>query len=761
MKRIAKWFGSSALMAASLFMMISVLSCGGKNDTKKFKVAFAADPADAGTVTAKTVTKDAKDSKAIKSGDMVAEGTEIMFVATAKDGYEFEKWDGIASDKVKVAKELDVKAKFKKKEVKPEVKKHKVTFTANEKGTFAATVKGGAAVTSGAEVEEGKEVEVTFTLKDAVKTEFKGFAATGATITADAKMPNKGTFTMGKADVVVTANVEDKEEAKVLTISSMKVAGVAVTFKDGKGSVTVPSDKAKVTKELVTEVKAKTQHKTPKDVTVEAKDITLTKDEDLKPGKAVKVEVVIAAKAGEYLETKVEVEVTRDVSVPVLKSLKILGKDVKIKDGKLESEDAVKVDFKKLTDKKLTKADVEAKFTWDGKTTATKIADVTIDGEVAVGEDSEITLKVAEKAKEYKAWELKVKVHMELDKYTLTSLKIAGKVVTVTNGEIAENTVITLPSTITKLVSKAAATPKAEEGVVEAMFTTGADSTAKAKEVKIDPATGAVVAAGTDFEFSLAADEENKVAEWKLNKKIKVKNSELLATFLIDKGTLDADTDIGAAKLEVKNGDAWDDVTKAGTNKANEKYFAPETEVTVRITVGDDKKATSGFDKFECKKADGTTAFTTAIAFTEATSGNTDLMKVFTFKMPAESCKVKAVMKKLVAPDAGTITINGKTPFALADGATENVCDLEKIDANNFAKITQVVIKQGAATLATFAAADIEAKPASGDGDAAKLVQIDFDACTNLATAQNLVIKIKAKPGCWLEKTFTIKVKQA
>ena len=128
--------------------------------------------------------------------------------------------------------------------------------------------------------------------------------------------------------------------------------------------------------------------------------------------------------------------------------------------------------------------------------------------------------------------------------------------------------------------------------------------------------------------------------------------------------------------------------------------------------------------------------------------------------MPAESCKVKAVMKKLVAPDAGTITINGKAPFALA-AATENICGLDKIDNNNFDKITQVVIKQGAATLATFAATDIEAKPANGDGDAAKLVQIDFGACTDLTAAKDLKIKIKAKPGCWLEKTFTIKVKKA
>lgn len=756
MKRIAKWFGSSALMAASLFMMISVLSCGGKNDTKKFKVTFAADPADAGTVTAKTVTKDAKDSKAIKSGDMVAEGTEIMFVATAKDGYEFEKWDGIASDKVKVAKELDVKAKFKKKEVKPEVKKHKVTFTANEKGTFAATVKGGAAVTSGAEVEEGKEVEVTFTLKDAVKTEFKGFTATGATITADAKMPNKGTFTMGKADVVVTANVEDKEEAKVLTISSMKVAGVAVTFKDGKGSVTVPSDKAKVTKELVTEVKAKTQHKTPKDVTVEAKDITLTKDEDLKPGKAVKIEVVIAAKAGEYLETKVEVEVTRDVSVPVLKSLKILGKDVKIKDGKLEKEDeAVKVDFKKLTDKKLTKADVEAKFTWDGKTTATKIADVTIDGEVAVGEDSEITLKVAEKAKEYKAWELKVKVHMELDKYTLTSLKIAGKVVTVTNGEIAENTVITLPSTITKLVNKASNPAKQEEGVVEAMFTTGGAPTAVAKEVKIDPATGAVVAAGTDFEFSLAADEENKVAEWKLNKKIKVKNSEKKVTFVVDKGNLSgtAPEVVGDTQILVEcdkadgTGKEFVDVTAA---TANTKFFDPATVVKVKFIIKN-AKAYAGFDKFDCKKANDT-AFSTAIAFTAVAEGTDALTKIATFPMPAEDCKVIGSLKKLVAPVFKEVTIGTKKITAI--DTTEHVTGLDNITAANIATaIKKLTITVGGVD-----------KELTYNADAAKSdFTVDFTACTDLTTtAKDVKITVKAKDGMWLAlPQFAIKVKKA
>ena len=247
-----------------------------------------------------------------------------------------------------------------------------------------------------------------------------------------------------------------------------------------------------------------------------------------------------------------------------------------------------------------------------------------------------------------------------------------------------------------------------------------------------------------------------------MNKKIKVKNNEKKVTFSVGKGDLSGTGTevVGDTQILVEcdkadgTGKEFVDVTAA---TANTKFFAPATVVKVKFVIKN-AKAYAGFDKFECKKADDS-AFTTPVTFTAVAEGTTALEKIATFPMPAEDCKVIGSLKKLVAPGAGTITINGKTPFALENTTNENVCDLAKIDASNFDKITQVVIKQGATTLATFAATDIEAKPASGDGDAAKLVQIDFSACTNLATAQNLVIKIKAKPGCWLEKTFTIKVK--
>ena len=250
-----------------------------------------------------------------------------------------------------------------------------------------------------------------------------------------------------------------------------------------------------------------------------------------------------------------------------------------------------------------------------------------------------------------------------------------------------------------------------------------------------------------------------------MNKKIKVKNSEKKVTFVVDKGNLSG-TDpevVGDTQILVEcdkadgTGKEFVDVTAA---TANTKFFDPATVVKVKFVIAS-AKAYAGFDKFECKKANDT-AFSTAIAFTPVTEGTDALTKIATFPMPAEECKVIGSLKKLVAPDAGTITINGKTPFALENATAENVCGLEKIDVNNFNTITQVVIKQGTTTLATFAATDIEAKPASGDGNAAKLVQIDFSACsTDITTAANLVIKIKAKPGCWLEKTFTIKVKKA
>ena len=250
-----------------------------------------------------------------------------------------------------------------------------------------------------------------------------------------------------------------------------------------------------------------------------------------------------------------------------------------------------------------------------------------------------------------------------------------------------------------------------------------------------------------------------------MNKKIKVKNSEKKVTFVVDKGDLSGTGTevVGDTQILVEcdkadgTGKEFVDVTAA---TANTKFFDPDTVVKVKFIIKN-AKAYAGFDKFECKKADDSAVVTPAVTFTAVAEGTDALTKIATFPMPAEECKVIGSLKKLVAPDAGTITINGKTPFALAVGATENVCGLDKIDASNFDKITQVVIKQGTTTLATFAATDIEAKPASGDGNAAKLVQIDFTACsTDITTAANLVIKIKAKPGCWLEKTFTIKVKK-
>ena len=232
-----------------------------------------------------------------------------------------------------------------------------------------------------------------------------------------------------------------------------------------------------------------------------------------------------------------------------------------------------------------------------------------------------------------------------------------------------------------------------------------------------------------------------------MNKKIKVKNNELLATFLIDKGTLAADTDIGAAKLEIKNGDAWVDVTKAGTNKANEKYFAPETEVTVRITVGDDKKATSGFDKFECKKADGTTAFTPAIAFTPVTEGADALTKIATFPMPAEDCKVIGSLKKLVTPTFKSVKINNveiDSTKIQGGSAAADIVVAGLTKATLASKITEFKITVGTEEK-TLVADDYVITPPTNEFS---------------ATAEEIKIKIKAKDGMWLELAeIKIKVK--
>ena len=115
--------------------------------------------------------------------------------------------------------------------------------------------------------------------------------------------------------------------------------------------------------------------------------------------------------------------------------------------------------------------------------------------------------------------------------------------------------------------------------------------------------------------------------------------------------------------------------------------------------------------------------------------------------MPAESCKVKAVMKKLVAPTFKSVKINNVE------------IDSTKIQGGSAA--TDIVV--AGLTKATLASKITEFKITVGTEEKT-LVADDYVITppTNefSATAEEIKIKIKAKDGMWLELAeIKIKVK--
>ena len=109
-------------------------------------------------------------------------------------------------------------------------------------------------------------------------------------------------------------------------------------------------------------------------------------------------------------------------------------------------------------------------------------------------------------------------------------------------------------------------------------------------------------------------------------------------------------------------------------------------------------------------------------------------------------------MKKLVAPVFKSVKINNVEILA-AGIATATVVGLDKIDANNVATaITKMTITVGGVD-----------KELTYNADAAKSdFTLDFSACGNLTTEQELKVTVKAKDGMWLAlPQFAIKVKKA
>jgi len=90
---ICKWVRNSFLIAISFFLVGIVFSCKHKNDDATKGITFKVTPEEAGDIIA-TVN-----DSPIKSGDVLEEGSEVIFRLVAKGNYTIDEWVGAKEDK--------------------------------------------------------------------------------------------------------------------------------------------------------------------------------------------------------------------------------------------------------------------------------------------------------------------------------------------------------------------------------------------------------------------------------------------------------------------------------------------------------------------------------------------------------------------------------------------------------------------------------------------------------------------------------------
>lgn len=274
MKRFGKWFGSSMLVIASIFMLASIVSCGDKKkqtggksekDGKEmFDITFGVAPSEAGSITAKV------DGKNITSPAKVEKDKEIVFTLEIKDKtkYVVDKWVGAKEESDKMTAKLTVAGKVDVKAILKEIKKdpekdpekdpkptHKVTFkVVDEKGaevdatkaSIKATKKAKDA-TSESDLNSGeavaKDTDLTFTLTISDKSSYEFVDWEGAD--QDAANQLKATKKMADADITVTAKVkmivkEIKKHKVNFAVDPEGLGSIAATKKLGSDATPVP-----------------------------------------------------------------------------------------------------------------------------------------------------------------------------------------------------------------------------------------------------------------------------------------------------------------------------------------------------------------------------------------------------------------------------------------------------------------------------------------------------------------------------------------
>ena len=142
------------------------------------------------------------DRNSISSGVQLREGTELTFIALSKEGFLVDKWliDGKESTELgsdaEVTLTLDANKEVKVLFKAAEGKTHKVTFSAGVAGTMTGKVDG-SKITSGSQVEEGKEITFTVEAK-------AGYVVDKWTVNSEMKAP-----TNQRKELKVTMGTED------------------------------------------------------------------------------------------------------------------------------------------------------------------------------------------------------------------------------------------------------------------------------------------------------------------------------------------------------------------------------------------------------------------------------------------------------------------------------------------------------------------------------------------------------------------------
>ena len=195
-----------------------------------------------GTLAA-TYENDDADDVPIASGDKVKEGTRVTFTATPNEGYLVEKWlidgevDSDYGDEAEIGfsieSDKEVKVLFKQKPVVHNG--HVVKFSAEGTGGSLTAKVGETKLTTGDQVEEGKEI--VFTAKPGFLMEVDKWTVNGTEKAPSAENPNVLKVTMGKEDIEVKVSFSTPK--KTITFTAGENGSIVAKY--GNQTLTSPA----------------------------------------------------------------------------------------------------------------------------------------------------------------------------------------------------------------------------------------------------------------------------------------------------------------------------------------------------------------------------------------------------------------------------------------------------------------------------------------------------------------------------------------